>query len=265
MVTRARAQAGPFCRELLAQGAIPLCLPAVQFVPPEDCKPLDRELRRLADFDWLLLTSQNAMRSLLDRCRELGFELSGALPSRTESATRDLLVAAVGPATAEAASRAGLVVNYVARNPRASSLAAELAPRLRGARVFWPHSDRSSAELVDALRDAGAHVVAVVAYRAIRADSQDVSVLDQLRSGSADVVTFFSPSAFRNLAEDAGLDTLRAIYPRTAFAAIGPVTASALSEAGLHPQIVSAGASVASFVAALSAYFSLAAPPEGRQ
>jgi len=266
VVTRVREQAEPFCRELAARGAMPLCLPTVQFVPPDDLQPLDRELRRLGDFDWLLLTSQNAVRALVDRCRELGFELSDALSSAgPEEGSHELEVAAVGPATAEAAARAGLLVDYVARDHQALGLAAELAPRLRGARVFWPHSDRSAAELADALRGAGANVVAVVAYRTVHAAPQDDAVLEQLRCGAADVVTFFSPSAFRNLAEDVGFETLRAIHPQTAFAAIGPVTASALSEAGLHPQIISADASVASFVAALSDYFSLAAPPEGRR
>ena len=256
VITRAPEQAEPFCHELAARGAIPLCLPMVGFAPPADSAALDHSLRHLAEFDWLLLTSQNAVRAVAERCCELGVSLVDATFSAPpEGKSHGLEVAAVGPATAEAAACAGLRVAYVAREHRGSALAAELGSRLQGARVLLPRSDRASAELPGALRDAGATVAEVAAYQTIRVETRDDPLLDELRAGSVDVVTFFSPSAFHNLAEELGLDTLRTVRPQTAFAAIGPVTASAMSDAGLPPEIIASEASVASFITALTDYF----------
>jgi uroporphyrinogen-III synthase len=257
VVTRAPEQAELLCRELAARGAIPLCLPTVGIARLADFAELDRSLRHLAEFDWLILTSQNTVRALDDRCRELGFDLAGGGSSPgSESKSRRLKVAAVGPATAEAAATIGLSVDYVAHEHRGSALATELGPCLRGARVLLPHSDRAGTGLPAALRDTGAAVTDVVAYRTIPVEPPNESLLCDLRAGGVDVVTFFSPSAFHNLAEEMGLDTLRAIRPQTALAAIGPVTASAMSDAGLSPEVIASEASVASFIAALIDYFS---------
>jgi uroporphyrinogen III methyltransferase / synthase len=257
-ITRSPDQAEAFCRELTARGAIPVLVPTISFAPPSDLGPLDRCLGQLAAFDWLLLTSQNAISALADRCRELGFDLADVVSSPTASGKdRRPEVAAVGPATAEAAARAGLRVAFVAQEHRGAALAAELGPRLRGARILLPRSDRGSAALPDALRGLGASVTDVVAYRTIRAETGGESLLGQLRAGRVDVITFFSPSALHILTEEVGLDTLRALHPHAAFAAIGPVTASALSDAGLPPEIIAADASVSALVAALSDYFAL--------
>lgn len=264
-ITRSQDQAEPFCRELIARGAIPVLVPTISFAPPSDFGALDRCLGQLAEFDWLLLTSQNAVRGLADRCRELGFELADVVSSPASSGeNRRPEVAAVGPATAEAAARAGLRVAFVARDHRGSALAAELGPRLGGARILLPRSDRANPELLDALRGLGASVTEVIAYRTIRVETRGESLLGQLRGGQVDVITFFSPSAFYHLAEELGLDALRALHPQAAFAAIGPATASALSDAGFPPEIIAADASVKAMVTALSDYFALDQRAGGR-
>ncbi len=249
VVTRAAGQSELLCRELTARGAVPLRLPAIGFAPPDDFEPLDGALRSLAEFDWLLFTSQNAVRALAERFRTLGFE-----PGGTGFCPQ---VAVVGPATAVAAARAGFPAAYVAREHRGAALSAELGSRLHGARVLLPRSDRAGADLPAALRASGARVTEVVAYHTVRVQPQDDSVLRAVQTGEVDVITFFSPSAFQNLAEELGLNLLRAIHSQTAIAAIGPVTAGALRDAGLVPDVVSADTSVESLVAALCDFFLL--------
>ena len=249
VVTRAADQAEPLCRELASRGAVPLQLPTVGFAPPADPAPLDHALSSLAEFDWLFLTSQNAVRALTERLLAFGLDASGA-GGRPQ-------VAAVGPATAEAAASAGFRVTYVAREHRGTALADELGPRLHGAHVLLPRSDRAGADLPDALRSSGARVTEIVAYHTVRVQSQDDSVLRAVQTGEVDVITFFSPSAFHNLAEELGLNVLRTIHSQTAIAAIGPVTAGALRDAGIVPDVVSADASVDSLVAALCDFFLL--------
>ena len=74
VVTRAPEQAGELIHALEALGAEVLQLPTVSFAPPENPADFDAALARAADFDWILFTSQNAVRFFCSRWMELGRE-----------------------------------------------------------------------------------------------------------------------------------------------------------------------------------------------
>ena len=67
MVTRAPEQARELIDRLEGLGATVLSLPTVSFAPPDDWLPLASALRTLHGFDWVLLTSQNAVRYFCQR------------------------------------------------------------------------------------------------------------------------------------------------------------------------------------------------------
>lgn len=252
VVTRAPEQAGELIRQLQERGAVVLLLPAVTFTDPQDPEPLERGIRSLDSFHWLLFTSQNAVKFFAKRCRMLGTfsqkDAGGPAPGQP-------LVAAVGPATAEAAAKDGFHVEYVARQFRGVALAEELGPRLAEKRVLLPRSDLAGADLPAALRAQGAEVVDVVAYHTGVPESYDHSVADSIRRGEVDVVSLLSPSAFHRLAEEVGLETLRQQSGRMVLAAIGPVTAATIREAGLPVEIEPREATSAALVAAIAGYF----------
>jgi len=104
LVTRAAHQAGKLSEGLRALGAEPVEVPVLEIQPPADRAPLDRALRALDSYDWLILTSANTVRALADRSQALGLSLTPG---------PRLQVAAVGEATAAAARKAGLPVNLV--------------------------------------------------------------------------------------------------------------------------------------------------------
>jgi len=257
VVTRAPEQAEDLVHQLERLGAEVLLLPSVAFAEPEDPGPLDRAIESLGDFDWVLFTSQNAVRFFTQRCRVLGrtqgndgWNSAGARP----------LLAAVGPATADAAANQGLPVEFIASQFRGQALAEELAGRVVGKKVLLPRSDRAGADLPAALRAAGAEVADVVAYGTSLPDSLAPDAADAIRRGEVDVVSFFSPSAFHNLVEAIGLETLRNLSGRVALAAIGPVTAGAIRDAGLLVEIEAREATAASLVATMSEYFAQRLP-----
>ena len=92
VVTRAAEQSESLSAALREQQAIPIALPLVAFAPPEDLRPLDDTIRNLGRYDWVFLTSQNALRALQERSDFLGLQLAKILV--------EVSVAAVGPATA---------------------------------------------------------------------------------------------------------------------------------------------------------------------
>src|SRR6266853_3997534 len=61
VITRAESQSATLAAALRGHGVEVISLPLIQILPPRDYAPLDRALRDLAKFDWLVFTSQNAV------------------------------------------------------------------------------------------------------------------------------------------------------------------------------------------------------------
>jgi len=76
VVTRAAAQAIDLLKALQYAGAIPILLPVIQILPPDDFSPLDAALQKLNEFDWILFTSQNAVRIVRERLEALQLRFS---------------------------------------------------------------------------------------------------------------------------------------------------------------------------------------------
>jgi len=248
VVTRAREQAGDLVRRLEEFGAEVLLLPTLTFSDPEDTAALDHAIRSLPTFDWVLFTSQNAVRFFCKRCRTLGWD--GHSPGALKP-----LVAAVGPATAEAARKEGLRVDRVASRYLGRVVAAELSGELAGKKVLLPRSDRARPDLPGALRAAGAEVTDVVAYRTASPESPDPALAERIRRGEVSVVTFTSPSAFHHFLEAMGSEALEKMTARVQFAAIGPITARAIREAGFSVAIEAAESTATGLVTAIVSYF----------
>lgn len=186
VVTRASHQAPGLMARLQARGAVPLAYPCIAIVPPADTTPLDRALLSAAEFDWLVLTSANAVFSLRLRLDALGLRLPC------------LRMATVGRSTARAARAAlGLAADCIAEEGLADGLAPGLSPR-RGERILLPQGDLADHSLAEALEQRGGAVTRVDAYRTIRG-SGGVTLPAMLRAGSVDAVTLTSASTALHL------------------------------------------------------------------
>jgi uroporphyrinogen-III synthase len=107
-----------------------------------------------------------------------------------------------------------------------------------------------------------------VAYRTAPVDSSGESLdarIDPVAHKSlavvlrdeSDAITFFSPSAFDYFARIFGDCVLREIGGRLTFAAVGPVTASKIRDAGFEVAVEAREATSESLAAALGRYFLL--------
>jgi uroporphyrinogen-III synthase len=247
VVTRAAEQSQELADALENLGAEVLLMPTVSFAPPEDSRELDAAMQNKKDFDWVLFTSQNAVRFVFLRA----CELSHVQPAQ---ALRPK-IAAVGVATAQAARNLDLRVDFVAQTQTGESLAAELRDQLAGKRVLLPRSDRVDDRLPDALREAGAQVKEVVAYRTLRPASLDPEILGAVRKAEVAAIVFASPSAYHNLAAFVPPAELAALSERVQFAAIGSTTTRALREAGVRVAIEANDSSSAGLADAIAKYY----------
>jgi uroporphyrinogen-III synthase len=245
VITRAALQSSELFEKLSGSGAIPILLPLVSFAAPEDYAPLDAALRQWSHFGWVMFTSAYAVQAVLVRAANLGRNLTKNSPS----------IAVVGPATREKAKKAGFTVTHMAETHVGVALAEELGHRLRGQRILLPRSDRANPDLPTALRKLGADVTEVIAYRTLRPSDADQQKLARVSQGEADAILFFSPSAVHNFAELSGAKQLSILQDRVALAAIGPVTAAALREAGVRRIVLAPEPSAAAVLQALESRF----------
>ncbi len=244
LVTRTRQQASDLSRLLAAQGAEPVELPALEIVPAADEREVARAINtlRTSGYGWTIFTSANAVDIFLDHLRAAGVD------ARAFGRTR---IAAIGSGTAHALARHGLRADLVPERYIAEGLVDALALRpMRGVRVLLPRAQGARETLVDALAARGAVVDEITLYIAAVPDQPDAEGLRRLRAGEIDIATFASSSAVRNLVAMLGGDTaaLRAVR----IAAIGPITAQSLRDAGLEVHIMPEIHTVEALVQALA-------------
>lgn len=239
LVTRQPEQARGLTDALAAEGAEVVEVPLIATAPPEDTAALDAAVAALGSYDWIALTSANAVRAVADASIRTGHPLPGGLR-----------IAAVGPSTADEVARSfpgASVALQPERDFRAEGLAeAFRSVGLPGRRVLLPVSARARDTLATALGEQGAAVTVVVAYRTVTPADAGLRIREAL-DGGIDVVTFASPSAVEGFAE-ACPDRSR--WP--AAAVIGPVTEAAARERGFEVRAVADAAVSQGLAQALS-------------
>ncbi len=249
VVTRAPEQSRELIVQLEELGAEVVSIPLVSFHSVEDPTEFDEAIRSIGKYDWLLFTSQNAVRFFCERCWELGFSCSELQSPRP-------MIAVAGPTTAAMARDRGFRADHVARHSQGSALAKELWGAVTGRRVLLPRSDRAARDLPDALREGGAEVTEILAYRTLMPEAAAQGTIREVSDGDVDVVSFASPSAFDNFSDALGRVRLKEVAKRTKFAAIGPTTAAAIRAAGFEVAIEADEASSRGLVKALEEYYS---------
>ncbi len=242
VVTRARHQAASTVDAFRSAGARVELLPLLEVVPPADPAPLERALERLESYDWIVLTSANAVEQLLARLAERG---------RTLPAGPRLAV--IGAATAEALRAGDLAPSVEASDSRAEGLAAALAPHLAaGDRLLLPQAADARETLEGELRRLGARPERVDAYAKRVPSGSRESAREIFGTARLGWVTFTSPSIARAFA--ALWEGDWGVRRRGLFAAsIGSVTSEALRGLGVEPAAEAASPADRELVEAVTA------------
>lgn len=224
VVTRAEESGGPLCAELRSLGLSVLVWAAVRVVPA-DTRQLEQALSRADSFDWIVFTSRHG---------------AAAVTARLPAPPQGLRTAAVGRATAAVLKQRGWPVDLIPGEPSAGGLVAAFAASgaARGARVLYPASSRALPTLAAGLRQLGAQITTVEAYRLLSGTALDV---DECRGWIArqgvGAVTFASPSAVVELESALGKEDFARLLGTAPAVAIGPTTARALTERGYTPTL----------------------------
>ena len=244
VVTRASAQATGLRDALAELGADVLELPAMR-IEPLDPAPLTHALDSMAAYDWIVLTSQNAVRLVWEALRARGGD------ARAFACCR---IACVGRATSDALLAHGIAADVVPERFVAEGVLEAMASRddVRGARVLYFAAIGARAVLPDGLRQLGCEVEVVLVYRSVNDGVGGAPLLAALSEGSVDAVTFASASAVRGYVDAVGAALARSVPAIS----IGPVTSDAVRAAGLRLGAEAAEASVTALVDATCQFLS---------
>jgi uroporphyrinogen-III synthase len=211
-VTRAAETGSSLADKLRALGADVIEAP-VTSIEPLAAAPLENALANLERYDWLILTSQVAVRIFLDALDRTGRDRK--IPAR-------IRVAAIGPATERSLRDRGVVPDVVPNRFVAEGLVERLAAieNIGRATVLYATSQDSRDVLPDGLRELGARVDVVHTYRSVPAPAASAKLSPRIDAGEIDIVTLTSTSAVEGYVSAVGPDRARRVHAVT----IGPVT-----------------------------------------
>ncbi|WP_009630614.1 uroporphyrinogen-III C-methyltransferase [Synechocystis sp. PCC 7509] len=215
LITRAMGQSSGFSNLLQQQGATVIEMPAIAIVPPTNWEALDRAIANLLEYDWLILTSANAVEYFFERL---------ANQNKDARAIAGVKIAVVGEKTAQSLKQYGLKPDFIPPEFVADAIARHFPESLKAKKVLFPRVESGGREvLVQQLSAKGAEVVEVAAYQSKCPENFDPIALEALQKGAVDVITFASSKTvkyFHQLLTAAGGANL----DRVCIASIGPQT-----------------------------------------
>lgn len=260
LVTRSANQSGQFTARLQRDGATVVEMPALEIVPPSSWQALDDALARLADFDWLLLTSGNSVDYFFERL---------ATQIRDVRALAAVRIAVVGDKTAQKLEQRGLKPDFVPPEFVADSLAAHFPGSLSGASILFPRVESGGRDvLVKDFVSRGAAVTEVAAYQSLCPETIAPDALTALQSHTVDVITFASAKTVKHfcrlLEQSQNDNSWQSWLDGVCIASIGPQTTKACTSLLGRVDAEAQEYTLEGLVQAIAQWFDTAANPEDK-
>lgn len=259
VITRALAQTDEFALELEQYGAQVITCPTIEIQELDDYQLLDEAINHLYGYDWLILTSANAVKYFFKRLTALGHH-----PSSLD----DLKVCVIGDATAESIRDLHVHVDLIPNEFKAEGVFSDLqrfiggSDSFKGLNILLPRASVARDFLPKALEAAGARVDVVPVYRTILPENLDRGRVAAMLSGGADCIAFTSASTVKNLARLFDTQDLGSVLAGIAIACLGDITAQAAADFGLKVDIRPTQSTIPFFARAIADHFARALPNE---
>ncbi len=229
IITRARKQASDLVKMLSDLGADCIESPSIKVIPPVDYAPMDDSIENLSKYNWIVFTSVNGVEFFFERLFSKGYDVRKMHAIKT---------ACIGPATAEKLRCFGLKSDIIPESYRAESVVdAFKNADVKDKSILIPKAEVARPVLPVELKKMGALITEVVAYRTVEVAENAEVLIDQLRSGSVDVVTFTSSSTVKNFAAVLPENEIADIMKNVKVACIGQITADTAKELGFETAI----------------------------
>ena len=225
LVTRAASQASQFNQMLSEKGAQVIDLPALEIRKPESWQDMDNAIATLSTFDWLILTSPNAVNYFLDRLLHHNQDLRSLA---------HLKIAVVGKKTNGFLQERGLIADFIPPSFVADSLIEHFPDDPIGKKLLFPRVEKGGRDvLVERMTERGAVVTEVAAYESACPESIPPVAKLVLENSAVDAITFASSKTVRHFAQLMAKTFGKSWLTRleeVAIASIGPQTSKDCQE-----------------------------------
>jgi len=227
LITRPAHQAHDFVEAARRRGVEAILAPTIAIVPPDDPHPAHKAIDNVHDYRWIVFTSQNGVDAFFDRLRSLDEDaryLGG------------VKVGAIGAKTAQRLRENGIRADLVPSASVSEAIGRALIEATSdGDCILIFRAQEGRDVLPEMLEDAGRFAHVVAAYKTVF--EVDPQFADKV--GRADIIAFTSASTVRGFIELLAQPASAIEASRGKIVAcIGPVTADAAEEAGLHVDVV---------------------------
>ena len=232
LVTRSASQASQFTDLLTSRGAEVIEMPTLAILPPTSWEFLDQAIASLPNYDWLILTSANAVESFFARLKNSG---------KDSRALYSLKIAVVGRKTAEVLANYGITPDLVPTDFVADALVdAFLAIPdhvLTDKKMLFPRVESGGREiLVEQLQKHGAVVDAIPAYESGCPEAIEPVALEAIQNQNQklDAIAFASSKTVKHFCQlldrVTDQDTWKSWLADVTIASIGPQTSKTCDE-----------------------------------
>lgn len=249
IVTRARTQSSDFANLLGSNGALPIQFPTIETVPPDTWDGLDDAIEKISSYEWLIFTSVNGVRYFFERLKK---------KNRDVRDLKGIKICTIGPKTAMEVEKFGIRIDVIPSEYRAEAVIECIGKEnIHGKRVLLPRAAVAREILPDELKNMGALIDVVDAYKTIRPDEKTDEIKKMLTNKEVDVITFTSSSTVTNFVDMFDKYELQEMIKGVVIASIGPITAETAEKLGLKPQIIPKKYTIESFTDEIIEYYQL--------
>jgi len=225
-LTRPLRQSGSLAARLTALGGQPILMPTIRTVDAIDTEEVKSAVRSVSRYDYIVFSSVNGVESFFRALSMYGKDVR---------ALGGVGIACIGPVTAEALGRFGIVADVVAERYVAEGLLDALreSGTVPGGRFLLVRSDMGRSTLGEGLADSGAEVHQATFYRT-ETEELNPHGIELLRAGGVDAVTFTSSSTVKGFFEQLPPGD---VPESVRLASIGPQTSRTIRRYGREPDI----------------------------
>lgn len=220
-----------FADEIIRRGGNPLRFPTIKIRSLTHKNEFLHTLAKITEYDWIIFTSGNGVAIFFEALRSLGKD------ARVFGSTK---IAAIGGKTAAKLSEFGIKANFIPGVFTAKELGRQLIAHtsLKNKKVLLLRSKIASGELPEILKKAGAKVQDAAVYTAEQQKCKNDWLIEEIRKGRIDWLTFASPSSVDSFFNQIPGDLINSTNVKVA--SIGPVTSECLRTLGVNVDVTAA-------------------------
>jgi len=249
LITKSEAECKKNLDPLKNEDAELIFCPTIKILPATNSPELDDALRMFNQFDYLVLTSANAVEVFFDIATKKRLNLS------------KIKVATVGKSTADECESVGIRVDILPDEFSSKGLIEKFSEfDLVGKKIFIPGSSLSGGDLNLGLSELGAQVYSVPVYDVVANDLINLkNEHKKIQKKHPNVFVFTSPSSFNNFLKIMSVTDSDKYFGTSTICAIGTTTENAIREKGLAVHIVPKTFSLQGISEAIIKYFQITA------